>query len=178
MKFDAQIEKLIILYIFDKMEVAMKEEFIVDIISNENNWLDYITCKNSIEDLVKSGLLINTSAKSVTPRYTITSDSREGLAHFYTNIPMSTREEINEYIKTHRLYFRKKQDYFSNYYRNSDGTYTVNVKIEGPTKEPLMDLKIQVQNITKAKWIHKNWSEKASLMYGHIIEDLIDPPQD
>ncbi len=166
------LNKLILLYALDKMEVALQESVILDMVT-ENNWLNYMDCKVALTDLIKNNMITNVATKGCNPRYAITSDSREGLKHYFVEIPSSLRENIAEIIKLNKIKYRKKQDYISDYYKNTDGTYTVVLKIES-TNTPLMDLKLVVQNRNKAKWLFKNWSEKASTLYEFILENLID----
>ena len=166
------LNKLILLYALDKMEVALQEGVILDMVT-ENNWLTYMDCKVALTDLIKNNMITNVATKGCNPRYAITSDSREGLKHYFVEIPSSLRENIADVIKLNKIKYRKKQDYFSDYYKNTDGTYTVVLKIES-TNTPLMDLKLVVQNRNKAKWLFKNWSEKASTLYEFILENLID----
>ena len=166
------LNKLILLYALDKMEVALQESVILDMVT-EDNWLNYMDCKVALTDLIKNNMITNVATKGCNPRYAITSDSREGLKHYFVEIPSSLRENIAEIIKLNKIKYRKKQDYFSDYYKNTDGTYTVVLKIES-TNTPLMDLKLVVQNRNKAKWLFKNWSEKASTLYEFILENLID----
>ncbi|MDE5616909.1 MAG: DUF4364 family protein [Clostridia bacterium] len=166
------LNKLILLYALDKMEVALQESVILDMVT-ENNWLNYMDCKVALTDLIKNNMITNVATKGCNPRYAITSDSREGLKHYFVEIPSTLRENIAEVIKLNKIKYRKKQDYFSDYYKNTDGTYTVVLKIES-TNTPLMDLKLVVQNRNKAKWLFKNWSEKASTLYEFILENLID----
>lgn len=166
------INKLILLYALDKMEVALKEDVILDMVT-ENNWLSYMDCKLALTELIKNNMITNIATKGSNPRYTITTDSREGLKHYFVEIPSSVRDNIAEVIKLNKIKYRKKQDYFSDYYKNSDGTYTVVLRIDSPANS-LMDLKLIVQNRTKAKWLFKNWSEKASTLYEFILENLID----
>ena len=169
---DTTLNKLILLYALDKMEVALQESVILDMVT-ENDWLSYMDCKVALTDLIKNNMITNVATKGCNPRYAITSASREGLKHYFVNIPSSLRENIAEVIKLNKIKYRKKQDYSSDYFKNSDGTYTVVLKIESATT-PLMDLKLVVQNRTKAKWLFKNWSDKASTLYEFILENLID----
>lgn len=169
---ETQINKLIILYIFDQMEFPMQEKILTDLLT-VNNWMPYMDAKECLSELIKNDLLVNVAPKATEPRYSITISGREGLTHFYTNIPITLREEIAAHIKKNKFSYRKKQEYISDYYRNQDGTYTVVLKIESPSCT-LMDLKIVVQNKNKAKWIHKYWGDKASIIYEHIHETLIE----
>ncbi len=166
------VNKLILLYALDKMEVPLQEDLILDMIT-ENNWLSYMDCKVALTDLIKNNRVTNMATKGCNPRYAITSDSREGLKHYFVEIPSSIRDNISEVVKLNKIKYRKKQDYFSDYYKNADGTYTVVLRIDS-TSNSLMDLKLVVQNRTKAKWLFKNWSDKASSLYEFILENLID----
>ncbi|MCX4363249.1 MAG: DUF4364 family protein [Clostridia bacterium] len=118
------VNKLILLYALDKMEVALQEDVILDMIT-ENNWLSYMDCKVALTDLIKNNMISNVATKGCNPRYAITSDSREGLKHYFVEIPSSLRDNIAEVVKLNKLKYSKKQDYFSDYYKNADGTYTV-----------------------------------------------------
>lgn len=171
MEFDKnQINKLIIIYILDKMDIPLQENIITDMVTT-NNWMNYLDCKESLHELVLNNMLINMSPKGSVAKYTITSDCREGFTYFYTNIPVTLREEISAHIKANRIKYRKSQDYVSDYFKNADGTYTVVLRIEnGPTN--LMELKINVQKRAKAKWIFENWADKAPIIYEHILENL------
>ena len=166
------VGKLILLFIFDKLEVPMQEDIVVDMASS-NEWLPNIDCKDGFASLVSSGFLTNVAQSKSKPRYAITSDGRECLSPFYTNIPPSLRDDIVEHIKEIRFAYRKKQDYASDYLKNNDGSYTVVLKIES-TSVQLLELKLTIQNRNNAKWIYKNWPEKASTIYEFIHENLLE----
>ncbi|MEG1395282.1 MAG: DUF4364 family protein [Clostridia bacterium] len=166
------INKLVLLYIFDKMDVPLQENVILDM-TTENDWINYIECKESLCDLIKTSFITNMAPRNATPRYAITSDGRECLDSFYIQIPSSVRDTITENIKENRMQYRKKQDYFSDYYKNADGTYTVVLKIDSTTV-PLMELKLNIQSRHTAKWIFKNWIDKAALVYEFIQENLVE----
>lgn len=168
-----EISKLIILYFFDQMEVPLKEDIANEIFNEHSNWLPYTEYRSCFEELKRQNLLINLTPKASVPRYGLTVTSRDGLTYFYTKIPISLREEISSVVKKNRLSYKKKQEYVSDYYKNTDGTYTVALKIESAACT-LMDLKIIVQDRRKAKWIHNNWADKAPIIYEHIHETLID----
>jgi len=168
-----ETNKLIILYFFDQMEVPLKEDIINAIFTEHPNWLPYTEYRSCFEELLKQNLLVNMAPKASEPRYGITIASREGLTYFYTKIPMSMREEISSVVKKNRLNYKKRQEYIADYYKNTDGTYTVNLKIDSASCT-LMDLKIVVQEKRKAKWIFNNWADKAPIIYEHIHENLID----
>lgn len=166
------VNKLILLFIFDQMEIPLQEKVLIDM-TTENKWIGYMDCKDALCDLIKTSFVTNMAARGNTPRYAITSDGRECLNHFYINIPSTLRDTIAENIKENRLVYRKNQDYFSDYYKNADGTYTVVLKIDTATF-PLMELKLNIQSRHTAKWIFKNWRDKAAVIYEFIHETLVE----
>ena len=108
-KGEALLNKLILLFVFDKMEVPLSESTILDMCTSSNPWMSYMDCKPIIHQLKDCGFIynINTTGEAL---YAITSDGRMCLANYFVKIPTSTREEIAAFIKTNRNKYRKKQD--------------------------------------------------------------------
>ena len=90
-----------------------------------------------------------------------------------TRIPSTLRSEITEYVKENRMAYRRKQEYYRNYYKNNDGTYTVHMKIVDPVQTTL-ELKLNVTNRETAKAVYNKWEEKAAQIYYFLHEELID----
>lgn len=44
-------DKLVILFVFDIMEMQLTEDSVLDICCNENNWMLYIDCKEAFPSL-------------------------------------------------------------------------------------------------------------------------------
>ena len=130
-------------------------------------------CKEIMADLIDSGFLIINNSKSGERYYTITTEGRMCLNYFFINIPASLRDEISNYVKMNRLNFRRKQEYFRDYSRNDDGSYTVLLKILDPAG-PKLELKLHVANRSNAQDIYKKWAEKASQVYGALYEILLE----
>ena len=166
--------KLVILYIFDIIEMPLAEESLLDICSNDNDWIPYMSCKEALYQLLEASLLcVSPDSTGNMALYMLTNDGRQCLSAFYTRIPSHLRDEIKAFVKTHRLQYRKRQEYFSDYFKNADGTYSVILRIyEGST--PLMDLKLVVPSRNTAKWIFKNWRDKAPVVYAMLREQIID----
>lgn len=165
--------KLILLFVFDKMEVPLSENTVRDMCCYTNNWLAYIDYKQLMLDLIDSGYIYKIPSQNPDALYTITPEGRSCLSCFYTKINASLREEITLFVKKNRAKYRKKQEYFSDYFKNADGTYTVSLKIIEPTKS-LMDLKLIVESRESAKSIYKQWGEKAPQIYSLIYENLLE----
>ena len=171
-KGDSSLNKLILLFVFDKMETALSENTVLDMCCSSNNWLAYMDCQPILNGLLECGWLCNIG-NSGEPLYTITPDGRICLANFFINIPASIREEISLFVKNNRLKYRRKQECMADYFMNKDGTYTVYLKIIEPA-QPVLELKLVVPNRQIAKDIYKKWGEKAVDVYRNIYENLVD----
>lgn len=169
---ETSINKLIILFVFDKMQSALSERTIVDMCSSSNNWMGYMDCVNIIHKLIDDNFicLINDDED---PLYTITPDGRESLANFYISIPKSVREEISQFVKKNNTRYKNRQECRSDYFQNRDGSYTVSLKILAPI-QPVLELKFVVPDKKTAKVIYKKWEEKAADLYSLIYENLCD----
>ena len=136
---ETSTNKLIILFVFDKMESALSERTIVDMCSTTNSWMGYMDCVNVIHKLIDDNFICVVGEDDDT-LYTITPDGRESLANFYINIPKSVREEISQFVKKNSTRYRNRQECRSDYFQNMDGTYTVSLKILAPV-QPILELK-------------------------------------
>lgn len=166
--------KLILLYVMDKMDCEVTDDTLLDMCYYRNKWVSYFTCKVALSELVKSGYIqeLKTSQSSA-KYYQITTDGRSCLSFFYNEIPNSIRDEIAEFVKQNRLTFRRKQEYFSDSYKNEDSTLTVVLKIVEPSSTKL-ELKLNIPQKITAKQIERQWQDKASRVYAAIYEILID----
>ena len=169
---DSTVNKLILLFVFDKMEVPLSENTILDMCCSSNDWIAYMDCKPLLSQLIEASFIyeINTNGKVL---YTITPEGRVCLAHFFVKIPTSTRESISQFVKNNRNKYRRKQECASDYYMNKDGTYTVNLKIIEPA-QPILELKFVVPDRQTAKSIYKKWEEKAANVYATLYDLLVD----
>ena len=172
-KGDALLNKLILLFVFDKMECPLTENTIIDMCCSSNNWISYMDCKPIINQLIDHGFIYCLAQNGSDTLYSITSDGRVCLADFFIQIPSSIRENISRFIKINGLKYRRRQEFISDYYMNKDGTYTVNLKIVEPTHS-VLELKMVVPNRLSAKNIYKNWEEKGAEVLELLYENLVD----
>ena len=171
-KGETSVNKLILLFVFDKMESPLSERTLLDMCTSSNDWMNYMDCVVLIHKLVTDGFVCEITT-SEDPLYTITPEGRETLANFYINIPRSLREEISKFVKNNSSRFRMKQDCKSDYYQNKDGSYTVNLKILAPV-QPMLELKFVVPDKKTANVIYKKWEDKALELYSVVYETLAD----
>lgn len=171
-KGDIDINKLIILFVFDKMETALSERTVVDICSSSNNWINYMDCLSLLGKMLEDGFICEIDSPD-DPIYAITPDGRECLSHFYIKISKSIREEIDAFVKKYGVKFRNRQECRSDYYQNKDGTYTVYLKIMALV-QPSLELKFVVPDKKTAQNIYKKWEDKAAELYYVIYDTLVD----
>ena len=167
---DSKVQKLVILFVFDKMAIPLAETTLLDICSSDNNWLSYMECKQYLAELLDTNLVYRVPKSDMLG---ITQDGVSCLSLFFTKIPSSIRDEIVEYARENRMRFKKRQSYFCDYSKNSDGTYTVIMKIKNDITT-LMELRLIVNDRQTAKYIFKNWTEKASETFALIHDTLLE----
>ncbi|MDR2047737.1 MAG: DUF4364 family protein [Clostridiales bacterium] len=167
--FDSTVGKLIVLFAAEQIEFPATEETLLEICASANEWLEYFVCKAAVKELTDTGLLCNVGNNK--KLYAITADGAVCLGHFFHCIPLSLREEIGAYIKENRQKYKRKQEYTGDYYKNLDGTYTLILKINDSVNT-IFELRLVVQNRHDAKWIYKNWVDKAPSVYSSVYEIL------
>lgn len=126
-------------------------------------------------ELIESKLIYKISDGQNEDKYTITYEGRNCLAHFYHKIPLSLREEITNFTRENKMYFKRSQEYVGDYSKNDDGSYTVTLKIRAPLiSQPLLELKIKAPSRQSAIEAVKKWKDSAHLVYESIYETLIN----
>ncbi len=169
---DATVNKLILLYVFDQMEIPVTSDTLVEMCCSQNNWLSYMNLTQILSELVDTRFVVECNS-SGTAYYKITQEGRSCVEFFFSKIPASIRNEIGSYIKQNRLFFKRNQEYFKDYYKNKDDTYTVNLKIIDPTGSKL-ELKLNVANRQEAKAVFNKWNSAAGDVYSAIYKILVE----
>ena len=154
------------------MEIPVTTDTPNDMCCSQNNWLTYMTLAEIVPELVDARFLVLCSNGS-NKYYKMTDEGHNCLHYFHHKIPFSIRDEIKSYVKKNRRAFKKNQDYFKDYNKNKDGTYTVRLKITDPTSTKL-ELTLNVANRGEAVKVYKKWNDSASKVYADLYEILID----
>lgn len=174
-KADSTINKLILLFIMDKMEIPLTENSIIDITTSRNNWLNYMDCKDVLWQLIEVGFVYKTLNSNSESRYNITYEGRNCLSHFFLKIPSSMREEINTFAKNNRMNFKRAQEYVSDYFKNSDGSHTAVLRIRDPLEPAsLFEVKIKLPTRHSAIIACKKWKDQAPSIYENILDTFAD----
>ncbi len=169
---NSTLNKLIMLFVLDKIDFPVEEDTLLAICASSNSWMIWMEAKETISLLLDTQFIYQ-SVHENKMYYHITPDGRMCLAHFYTRIPSSLRSEIIEYIKEKRMSVRRQQEYASNYNKNDDGSYTVQLKIIDPT-QTMLEIKLNVSSRHTAKLLYETWPKKAAQVFYSLHEQLID----
>ncbi len=167
------LSKLILLFVFDSMEVPMSESVVLDICTSSNTWIPYFECKTMLLELVDSSFIYEIASEHTDPLYTITSEGRSCIGHFFSRIPASLRETISAYVKANRMRFKRKQEYEYECTPNLDGSVAVALKIVDPTKQ-ILKIEVNVSDKHAAKAICNIWEEKAASVYNAIFDIIAE----
>ena len=172
---DSTVSKLIVLSVLEKIDIPLTEQSIIDICYGKNNWINnYMECKEIIYNLVEAGFIYKTNGNSEEDRYTITYTGRNCLSYFYQRINQDLRDHIAEYVKENRIAFKRSQEYVSSIDKNSDGSYTVCLKIRSALiDEPMFELKIKAPTRQSAIEATRKWRDNAHIVYENTYETLI-----
>lgn len=171
---DSTSNKLKMLFLLDKMEIPLTENSIIDICTSRNNWLNYMDCKEVLWQLLEAGFIFKTEGDDE-ERYGITYEGRNCLSLFFQRIPQSLREEITTFAKDNRMSFKRTQEYVSEYIKNEDGSYIVNLKIKEPMiPNSLLEIKLKVPTRHSAILTCKKWKDNAPNVFEYLYDTVID----
>ena len=168
------VKKLILLFVFEKMEIPLTDESIGGIIATNPTWMTYMDFRESLFQLTESKYVFRASAGSETS-FNLTQDGRSALSHFFHKIPASIREEITEFAKENRAKFKRSQEYTWDYFKNSDGTYTVVLRIKDHNAgDNLLEIRFKTPTRAGAKKATNRWKDKAAVVYESVTHTMID----
>ena len=172
---DSTSNKLKLLFLLDKMEIPLTENSILEICSSQNNWVNWMDCKDLLSQLIISKFIYKPNTDSDENRYNITVAGRECLSQFYTRIPASLRDNIAQFAQENKLQFKRNQEYIAKSYKNEDGSYMVDLKILEPlTTESIFTLSLKTDTRHNATVACKKWRELAANIYEYVYNKIID----
>jgi hypothetical protein len=166
--------KIILLFIFEKMEIPLTENTLTEIIASNPDWLSYMDYKIALGGIQESKFII-TKMASGESIFHLSQDGRMCLSHFYEKIPASIREQITTYTHENKVRMKRNQEYTFDYYKNTDATHTAVLKIkDGLRTESIMEIKVNVPTRTDALRATKRWKtvdpEVFESIWGILVE--------
>lgn len=163
--------KLLLLYIFDKIKLPISNIQITQIIL-ENNFINYFTLHQYISELVSSGFLRYTEEEAKY-RLVITKQGSKVLSMFGERLSKSKVDVIDTYLKLHHEKIKKEVNISADYTIEKDNNYIVNLKA-AENNSILIDLKINVPTNKQARELCSKWKNNSAEIYNNIMRQLID----
>ena len=170
---ESAINKLILMFVLDKMEIPLSNSSIIDICTHRNSWLSYLECEEIIPTLLDNKLIYIPSEHASEPYYTLTYEGRNCLAMFFNKIPQKLREEISLYCKTNIQNIKRRQEYVSKYEKMADGSYVATFTIREPIMGTLFEMVVKMDSRASAISATKKWIDKAPEVYESIFVNLL-----
>ncbi|OFI06119.1 hypothetical protein CLOACE_12620 [Clostridium acetireducens DSM 10703] len=163
--------KLLLLYIFNKINFAISNNQITQIIL-ENNFINYFTLQQYISELVSSNFL-KYIEKDGKHRLIITDKGLKVLNLFKNRISNQKKYLIDEYLKNHLNNIKQEVTITADYTIEHKNNFIVNLKaVENDCI--LIDLKLNVGSNDQAKKLCAKWKKHSTEIYSKIIKAFID----
>lgn len=167
------MHSLTLLFVFDKMEIPLNESSLTEMCCAKNNWISYMDFRPALHNLVTNKWIFTDNPSDTRESsFDITADGRTCLSYLHYKIPASVRSQIVDYANANRMLYRRRQEYYKNYYEEN-GEYIADLKILESNK-PMLEIKLHVDSKPAAKNINFKWEENAAKIYQILKETLID----
>jgi len=171
--------KLLILYLVNRMELSMSRAQITDFII-ANDFMGHFVLGETLADMVEQDLLEidQENAQDVsTTRYTITDEGLKTLEMFNNHLSRPVRNVINLHIEEHRGKIKRDFESSVNYFPNVENNeFQVKCGVY-EDKRVVLELSLSVDTREQAKLIQANWRTGASTIYQKIIEAISTAPE-
>lgn len=163
-------DKLIILYVLNKIKTGITREQVAFIII-ENLQMSYFDIQLYIDKLIDDDFVRLYNMDDNKQVVAITAKGRETLSIFENDIPAYICEMLELYISQNRDRIFKEIKVLGNYTENSDGDYQVELKLH-ENNIVLMELNINTPSLKQARNICDNWTKDTQNLYASIIKLL------
>jgi len=162
--------KLLVLYIINQVNMPVSKSKITEIVL-ENNFINYFTLQQYIEELLSSSLLKYKENDDKSRLY-ITDRGKKVLSFFENRINPEKILQVNNYLNG-KLNKIKEEILINGDYTLDGENYLVDLKAK-ENDSLLMELKLSVVSKKQALDLIKLWKENSSDIYNKIIQILIN----
>jgi DNA-binding PadR family transcriptional regulator len=163
--------KLLLLYLIDKMELPLSRSQITDYVQ-QAEFMDYYTLQQTLATMVDDGYL-DTSNENNNTRYTLTAEGQTTLEYFGKHIPVTIRSVINNYVREKRRDIKKDYENTAIYFPNIENNEFIVKCGVYEDERALLEVSVSVDTRDQARLIQGNWKANAKTLYGKIIENLV-----
>lgn len=163
--------KVLILYILEKINGEIIEDGLFKIISSINN-VNYFYFKQVLTDLIDSKL-VGTYTKDEEPLIKITSEGKNALSLTKEVMPGILKLKADNIFKKELLSIEEEASVIAEYTPKSENDYTIKCKIV-ENNETIFEVKTYIGSRDRAKRIVDNWNKNAHTIYPEILNLLLD----
>lgn len=163
---DLAENKLLLLYIFNRINRPMSNTHITQIVL-ENNLIHYFGLQQYISELVESDFLQD-SLQGARHLLKITDRGKDTLQFFDKRIPDKKREVIEKYLDEHMDLIQKDIS-VSTDYELENGSNMVRLALRS-NEHTLLELRFPSDNNANAQRISQHWKDHYEELYEKIME--------
>lgn len=169
-KSKSAVNKLIILYILDEIDIPLTNTQITNIVL-ENSIINYFALQEALAEMEQSDLVkLEETEQKIT--FQPTEIGLKTLNIFQSKISKSVRTTLTEYISKNKDRIKKESEIQADFYKKNEHEYIVNLKaLENDIV--IIDLKLSVVSAKQAKFICEKWKSSSGKIYGQIMDTLI-----
>ena len=162
-------KKLLLLYIIDKIDLPISNIQLTEIVL-ENNFINYFTLQEYIEELISSNLMVKINQNDK-DRLTISNKGKEVLSLFKNRLSEDDINKLNTYIDVKMNLIKKEATISADYTIENGNSYVVSLSASENTI-PLMEIKVTVASNKQARELCTKWKSNPSDLYTKIIKIL------
>jgi predicted transcriptional regulator len=162
---DLAENKLLVLYIFSKLEFPISNIQVTQIVL-ENNLINYFTLQQYILELVSSDFL-NYSEETEKKRLFISEKGNKVLSLFQNRLSTNKKDILDDYLKKQTENIKKEISVTAEYTLGKSNSFVVDLKAS-ENDVILINLKLSVESNKQAKALCARWKENSSELYTKI----------
>ncbi len=161
--------KLLLLHIIDKIGLPISNIQLTEIVL-ENNFINYFTLQEYIDELISSNLIIKVNQNDK-DRLRISNKGKEVLSLFRNRLSAEDVNKLDSYINVKMNLIKKEATISADYTIENGNSYVVSL---GASENdiPLMEIKVTVASNKQARELCTKWKSNPSDLYTKIIKVL------
>lgn len=163
--------KLILLYLLNKLELGVTDLHIVKLV-RENNLMNYFILQSQLSELKKASLVIQKLSDDDRLLYYITNKGKEMLSMLGDMIPPGIRMVIDDIFMKAKKEIRQQSQITADFTPESDSFFYVTCTANEVDFD-LIKVDIGVGSRSDAFQITSNWKKHSAQIYSEIMQALL-----
>ena len=168
---DLAENKVLILYLLNKLADGIKSDNLYKIVSSTNN-INYFYFQELLTDLIDTNL-VGSFTKEDDTFIKITSDGQNSLSLTKSLLPGILKLKADHVFKDEVSSIAEESSIITEYIPTDENNYTVKCKIVEKT-ETIFEISTFAGSRDRAKQISDNWKNNANVIYPKILELLLN----